>query len=60
MIVLTCNTKRFLVAEMQEKDSHVDGDINDELEMALSHSIYLFSLGAYLDNLILMPISLLK
>lgn len=51
---------------MPEKDSHVDGDIKNELEMELSHSIYLFlsiylfSPGAYLDNLILMPISLLK
>lgn len=32
----------FLVAEMQERHSHVDGDIEDELEMGLSYSIYLF------------------
>lgn len=58
--------ERFSVAEMHKKDSHVDGDINNELEMELSPSIYLFlsiylfSPGAYLDNLILMPISFLK
>lgn len=42
-IMCFCKMKRdFLVAEMQERHSHVDGDIEDELEMGLSYSIYLF------------------
>lgn len=51
---------------MQEKHSHVDGDIEDELETGLSYSIYLFlsicllSQEVYLDNLILLPVSFLK
>ena len=67
MIMFLCKMKRdFLVAEMQEKHSPVDGDIEDELEMGLSYSIYLLlsicllSREVYLDNLILLPVSFLK
>lgn len=38
-VVFPSKMKRFLVAEMQETDRRVDGDIENELEMELTPSI---------------------
>ena len=51
---------------MQEKDSQVDRDMEDEFETGPSYSIslflsiYLLSQRVYLDALILVPVSFLK